>query len=134
MTRTRYELHGQGRKAKLTSLMQDNQVIFASPRYGVGLPSPTYYGDKDTVDDYKSALSQVLKAVLPSPAARNAVDKLAAAVVELESKIAAATPPLEDLQDGTVGYYIIDMLAQMQLANRCYRRATILCRSRIRQH
>ncbi|KAB5582760.1 hypothetical protein GE09DRAFT_1076327 [Coniochaeta sp. 2T2.1] len=82
----------------------DNQVVFAGPRYGVGLPSPTYYGDKNTVEDYKSALAQVLKAVLPSPAARKAVDKLAAAVVELESKIAAATPPLEDLQDGTKGY------------------------------
>lgn len=48
-------------------------------------------------------MAQVLKGVLPNPAARKAVDKLAAAVVLLESKIAAATPPLEDLQDSTVG-------------------------------
>jgi len=48
-------------------------------------------------------MAQVLKGVLANPAARKAVDKLAAAVVLLESKIAAATPPLEDLQDSTVG-------------------------------
>lgn len=55
-------------------------------------------------------MAQVLKAVLPNPAARKAVDKLAAAVVLLESNIAAATPPLEDLRDTTVRFnkiYII---------------------------
>ncbi|KAH8907243.1 zincin [Coniochaeta sp. PMI_546] len=82
----------------------DTQVVFAGPRYGVGLPSPTYYSDKDTVSSYQSAMAQVLKGVLPNPAARKAVDKLAAAVVLLESKIAAATPPLEDLQDSTKSY------------------------------
>jgi len=47
-------------------------------------------------------MAQVLKAVLPDPAASSAADKLAAAVVELESRVAAVTPDLEDLQDITV--------------------------------
>lgn len=50
-------------------------------------------------------MAEVLKAVLPDPASSSAADKLAAAVVELESKIASATPDLEDLQDVTVCSY-----------------------------
>lgn len=77
-------------------------VVFASPQSYVGLPSKTYYSDNDTVAQYQSAMAQVLKAVLPDPAASSAADKLAAAVVELESRVAAVTPDLEDLQDITV--------------------------------
>lgn len=69
----------------------------------MGLPSKTYYLDNDTVSQYQSAMAEVLNAVLPGSAARSAADKLAAAVVKLESQIAAATPELEDLQDVTVG-------------------------------
>lgn len=82
----------------------DSVVVFAGPRYGIGLPSKTYYQNKDTVAQYKSAMAQVLEAVLPSAAGRSTVEKLAAAVVDLESKIAAATPDLEDLQDVTKAY------------------------------
>jgi endothelin-converting enzyme len=78
----------------------DTVVVFAGPRSRIGLPSPAYYLDEDTVKDYTSAMTQVLKGVLPST--KDSVDKLAAAVVDFESKIAAATPPLEDLQDATV--------------------------------
>jgi endothelin-converting enzyme len=49
-------------------------------------------------------MAAVLKGVIPIPAAQKAADKLAAAVVLLESKIAAATPPLEDLQNSAVGF------------------------------
>lgn len=48
-------------------------------------------------------MAQVFKGVFPNAAAKNQADKLAAAVVLLESKIAAATPPLEALQDSSVG-------------------------------
>lgn len=77
-------------------------VVFAGPLSYIGLPSKTYYSDNDTVAQYQSAIAQVFKAVLPHPAASSAVDKLAAAVVELESRVAAVTPDLEDLQDITV--------------------------------
>lgn len=78
----------------------DVVVVFAGPRSRIGLPSPAYYLDEDTVKEYTLAMTQVLKGVLPST--KGSVDKLAAAVVDFESKIAAATPPLEDLQDVTV--------------------------------
>jgi endothelin-converting enzyme len=87
-------------------------VIFAGPRSGIGLPSKTYYLDKATSSDYLSAMSQVLQSVLPNVAARAAASKLAAAVLDLESKIAAATPDLQDLQDVTVSLI-------KHLPNRC---------------
>lgn len=85
-------------------------VVFAGPRSRIGLPSPAYYLDENVVKDYQSAMTQVLKGLLPST--QKSVDKLAAAVVEFESKIAAATPPLQDLQDVTVSDHNKSSLAR----------------------
>ncbi|KAK1772594.1 zincin [Phialemonium atrogriseum] len=94
----------------------DSVVVFAGPRSGVGLPSKTYYLDNDIVSQYQSAMAEVLNAVLPGSAARSAADKLAAAVVKLESQIAAATPELEDLQDVTKSYNLMSLKDAAALA------------------
>jgi endothelin-converting enzyme len=109
-------------------------VVFAGPRYGVGLPSPSYYKDEATVSAYQSAMAEVLKGVLPNPAAGKAADKLAAAVVQLESKISASTPPLEDLQDSSVSL-IRDAVRPKhgQEANDSYRSRTTHFHSRKRR-
>ncbi len=49
-------------------------------------------------------MAEVLKGAFPGPGASKAADKLAEAVVQLETTIAAATPPLEDLRDSSVGF------------------------------
>lgn len=77
-------------------------------------------------------MAEVLKGILPNPTARKAVDKLAAAVVLLESKIAAATPPLEDLQDSSVGF-LMSLVCQHQRADHFYRSRTTPFRSRTRR-
>lgn len=84
-------------------------VQVASP-YRIGLPAKDYYKDDKVVQDYETALTQVLKAVHPSPkdGASNAhatwiqfdmIKDYAHEVVELEKKIAAASPDAEDRDD-----------------------------------
>jgi predicted metalloendopeptidase len=77
-------------------------IIQASPA-GFNLPSPEYYQDDKTVKEYQTAMEEVFNSLLPTESSRNSAPKLAQAVVDLEKKIAAITPPREDMQDVTVG-------------------------------
>ena len=69
---------------------------------GYNLPSPEYYEDNDTVKKYQEMLGQVFSSLLPTAASKKSSTKLAEAVIELEKKIAALTPPPETRQDVTV--------------------------------
>lgn len=78
-------------------------IIQASPA-GFNLPSPEYYQDEKTVKEYQTAMEEVFSLLLPTEASRKSASKLAQAVVDLEKKIAALTPPPEDMQDVTVSH------------------------------
>ncbi|KAI1179629.1 peptidase family M13 [Nemania sp. FL0916] len=86
----------------------DVVIIQAMPA-GYNLPSPEYYGDNDTVKQYQDTLEQVFSSLLPTAASKKSATKLAQAVVELEKKIAALTPPPEDRQDVTKYYNIVQV-------------------------
>lgn len=77
--------------------------MFATPRDSVGLPGKGYYENKNLVAQYQDVIGEILGAIHPSKQARKQSGMLAKAVVDLESKLAAASPELKDLQDVTVG-------------------------------
>ncbi|ORY64027.1 peptidase family M13 [Pseudomassariella vexata] len=81
-------------------------IIQASPA-GLTLPSPEYYEDADTTQQYQDMLQAVFSAFIPGNSSRDDAAKLAQSVVDLERKIAEATPPPEDQQDVTKYYNII---------------------------
>jgi hypothetical protein len=60
------------------------------------------YADPDVVKQYYDMLSRVLGAVHPSKAARDAASTLAQQVIDLETKLIDATPPLEDQREPAV--------------------------------
>ncbi|KAL1883086.1 hypothetical protein VTK73DRAFT_10012 [Phialemonium thermophilum] len=93
----------------------DSVITFLSPRPGIGLPSKTYYLDNDTVEQYKSAMSDVLSAVLTGRQGHVDVANLANEIVDLEARIAAVTPALEDLQDVTKAYNPMDLTSTADL-------------------
>jgi endothelin-converting enzyme len=83
----------------------DVVIIQATPA-GLTLPSPEYYQNKKIVGQYVDTMGKVLGSFLPRNASRKTASKLAQAVVDFETKIAAATPPTEDQQDVTKYYNI----------------------------
>ncbi|KAI0395968.1 peptidase family M13 [Xylariaceae sp. FL0594] len=84
----------------------DVVIIQASPA-GYNLPSPEYYQDEKVVEEYQTAMADVFSSLLPTESSRKSASKLAQAVVDLEKKIAAITPPPEDQQDVTKTYNIV---------------------------
>jgi endothelin-converting enzyme len=90
--------------------LQEVVIIQASP-YGITLPSPEYYEDKDTIQKYESTMSEVFASLLPSSGPRKKADQLARSVVDLEKKIASVTPPPEDQQDVTVRFALTNLRA-----------------------
>ncbi|KAK6085991.1 endothelin-converting enzyme [Seiridium cupressi] len=81
-------------------------IIQLSPG-GLGLPSPEYYQDDETVQKYQAMLEAVFSKLLPSEVDRKRANATANSVVELEKKIAAITPAPEDQQDVTKYYNIV---------------------------
>ncbi|KAI0556144.1 peptidase family M13 [Xylaria curta] len=86
----------------------DVVIIQAMPA-GYNLPSPEYYEDNDTMKKYQEMLGQVFSSLLPTAASKKSSTKLAEAVIELEKKIAALTPPPETRQDVTKYYNIVQV-------------------------
>ncbi|KAJ2990571.1 hypothetical protein NUW58_g2883 [Xylaria curta] len=86
----------------------DVVIIQAMPA-GYNLPSPEYYGQKDTVKQYQAMLELVFSSLLPTTASKQSATKLAQSVVELEKTIAALTPPPETRQDVTKYYNIVQV-------------------------
>ncbi|KAI0096493.1 endothelin-converting enzyme 1 [Daldinia grandis] len=84
----------------------DVVIIQAYPA-GLTLPSPEYYQDNDTVSKYETMLGEIFTSLLPSKSSKSSAKELAQSVIELEKKIAAATPPPEDQSDVTKYYNIV---------------------------
>ncbi|KAI8624050.1 peptidase family M13 [Xylariaceae sp. FL1651] len=84
-------------------------VIIQAVPAGLSLPSPEYYQQNDTVEQYQAMLAEVFASLLPTAASRKAATKLAQSVIELEKKIAGVTPPPEDQQDVTKYYNIVNV-------------------------
>ncbi|KAI1805706.1 endothelin-converting enzyme 1 [Daldinia bambusicola] len=82
-------------------------VIIQGYPAGLSLPSPEYYQDKDTVNAYETMLGEVFASLLPTNSSKSSAKKLAQSVIDLEKKIAAATPPPEDQSDVTKYYNIV---------------------------
>ena len=87
----------------------DVVVVQVSPPYRIGLPAKDYYKDEAVVQKYESALSQVLQEISQNNLEHNAMfpgssKDLAHEVVELEKKLASASPDAED-QDDVTKYY-----------------------------
>jgi hypothetical protein len=57
------------------------------------------YEDAELVAEYKKMVNTVLASVYPVKAAVPALPKLIDGMVQLETKLAAARPPLEELYD-----------------------------------
>lgn len=74
----------------------DTVVVSVSPPYRTGLPAKELYGDDKVVKKYEDALTQVISALYPD----QKIDSHA--LVELEKKLAAASPDAEDRDDVTV--------------------------------
>jgi len=75
----------------------DNVVVAVYPPWRIGLPSKERYKDDALVAKYQDVLVKVLSALYPDQDTGSFKG-----VVELEKKLAAASPPIEDLQDVTV--------------------------------
>ncbi|KAF3070925.1 Endothelin-converting enzyme 1 [Daldinia childiae] len=84
----------------------DVVIVQAYPA-GLTLPSPEYYQDNDTVSKYETMLGDIFTSLLPSKSSKSSAKELAQSVIELEKKIAAATPPPEDQSDVTKYYNIV---------------------------
>lgn len=79
----------------------DTVVVQASPPYSIGLPAKDYYGDGAVVKKYEDTLTAVLGNIYPD---HGNSKNLSRAVVELEKKLAAASPDAEDRDDVTQYY------------------------------
>ncbi|XXG97102.1 hypothetical protein Hte_003397 [Hypoxylon texense] len=84
-----------------------NAVIVQAYPGGLSLPSPEYYQDNETVAAYRTMLGEVFATLLPTNSSRSSAKELAQSVVDLETKIAAVTPPPEDQSDVTKYYNIV---------------------------
>jgi endothelin-converting enzyme len=74
----------------------DTVVVSVSPPYRLGLLAKERYKEEKVVKQYEETLSQVISALYPD----RKVD--GHAIVELEKKLAAASPDAEDRDDVTV--------------------------------
>jgi endothelin-converting enzyme len=99
----------------------DVVVVQASPPYEIGLPAKDYYKDDKVVKLYEATLAQIFDKFHPSSndedaalkfggleiiAARGKSNEYAHKVVELEKKLAAASPDAEDRDDVTVSNFV----------------------------
>ena len=75
----------------------DSVVVSVSAPYSFGLPSKERYEDDKLVEKYRSVAVEVLSALYPD----NKQDQFAK-VIDLEKKLAAASPASEDRDDVTV--------------------------------
>lgn len=75
----------------------DVVVVSVSPPWRIGLPSKERYEDDALVKKYQAVVVEVLSQLSP-----NEKKETLAAVVDLEKKLAAASPSAEDRQDITV--------------------------------
>ena len=93
----------------------ETQVIFVTPPYSLGLPSKEYYEDKGLLAEYEAIASKVMEHFYGNSTSNETTmfrdsKHLAAAhglmkdVVAFETKLAAATPAEEDLNDVTKTY------------------------------
>lgn len=98
----------------------DTVVIAVSAPQQPGLPSKEYYKNKDTVASYSKTIGEVLEALLHEAEHNSTTstqlgllghtrygsnsEELVRALVALESKLAEASPDLEDAQDVTKYY------------------------------
>lgn len=82
----------------------ETQTIGVSPIVSVGLPSESYYDDKQVVAKYQEAMAQVLGSIKPGVASFGSAAKAAAALVQLEARLAAAAPDPQDMYDVTKTY------------------------------
>ena len=74
------------------------------PTLGGGLPSPEYYEKPKVLQEYLEAVARVFEGLHPRKPGSSSARKMARAVVELESSVAAIIPPVEDLYNVTVGF------------------------------
>jgi endothelin-converting enzyme len=114
-------------------------VEVASPN-PIGLPAKDYYKDDNVVQSYEATLTQVLEALHPAPKGEHSnayaswmqfdqIKKYAHEVVELEKKLAAASPDAEDRDDVNVSTLPrTDRVSMLILTSR---NTTIPCPSRM---
>jgi endothelin-converting enzyme len=77
----------------------DSVVVSVAAPYSFGLPSKERYLDSKLVEQYRDVAVNVLSALYP----KQDVDSFGK-VIDLEKKLAAASPDSEDRDDVTVGY------------------------------
>jgi endothelin-converting enzyme len=96
----------------------DNVVVAVSAPYSFGLPSKERYQDDKLVEKYRSVAVEVLTALFPDQN-KDSFSK----IVDLEKRLAAASPSSEDRDDVTVCLQIhlasrdIDTLAEILQPN-----------------
>ncbi|KAF2398055.1 zincin [Trichodelitschia bisporula] len=78
----------------------DTVVVAVSPPYRIGLPAKENYEDDKIIKKYEEVITTVMGALYPDK--RNSVYS---SVVELEKKLAAASPSMADRQDITKSYH-----------------------------
>jgi endothelin-converting enzyme len=77
----------------------DTVVVSVSPPYRIGLPAKELYTDESVVKKYEDAITQVISALYPTQGLKAADVH---GLVELEKKLASASPDAEDRDDVTV--------------------------------
>jgi endothelin-converting enzyme len=82
----------------------DTVVVSVSPPYRIGLPAKELYTDESVVKKYENAITEVFSALYPAQILKAADVH---GVVELEKKLASASPDAEDRDDVTVGKIIL---------------------------
>ncbi|KAG9234476.1 peptidase family M13 [Amylocarpus encephaloides] len=79
----------------------DTVVVSVQPPYRIGLPAKNYYTDDDVLKKYQDALTQTIDKFHPDNKNNKEFSK---EVIELEKKLAAASPDSEDRDDVTQYY------------------------------
>lgn len=105
----------------------DSVAVQASPPWRIGLPAKELYGDAAVTEKYESVISEVLAVLHPNHSDENTTlhaewmrsnshgnmasrvqsEGLAHEIVELEKKLAAASPKAEDANDVTVNEILL---------------------------
>lgn len=74
------------------------------------LPSKESYANKNLTDTYQRVLERVFGAVLLDKGARDNAAKLAKGVLELETRLVNAVPPLDQLRDPNVSNHPMSLM------------------------
>jgi len=83
----------------------DTVVVSVGAPWSFGLPSKERYEDKNLVEKYRGVTLEVLKALYPDQ------DTISfSRIIDLEKKLAAASPSEEDREDVTAGYMMLPFL------------------------